>query len=121
MIRHPRHYDFQEDRLTPAQMKEFIAKNGWKTVVGFQTRNPMHRSHYELTLYALKMAGPDAKLILNPSVGITQPCDVDYHARVRCYKALMNYYPQGTAKLCLLNLCMRMAGPREALQHAIIR
>jgi len=81
----------------------------------------MHRSHYELTLYALKQAGEDAHLLLNPTFGITQACDVDYHARVRCYKALTKYYPQGKAKLVLLNLAMRMAGPREALQHAIIR
>lgn len=121
VITAPRHYDFLDIRRTPAETKELIQKNGWQTVLGFQTRNPMHRSHYELTLYALKQLGADAHLLLNPVVGVTQPVDVDYHSRVRCYKALMKYYPEGKATLSLLNLSMRMAGPREALQHALIR
>lgn len=116
------HFDFVEDRLTPDDTKIFFRQNKWKTVVGFQTRNPMHRSHLELTKYALnKTNDPDAKLLLQPIVGVTQKCDVDYHTRVRCYKRIIKKYPEDTAKLCLLPLSMRMAGPREALWHALIR
>lgn len=117
----PRHYDFKELRRTPAETKAFFEKNGWNIVVGFQTRNPMHRSHYELTRYTLKQIGSDAKLLLNPTVGITQACDVDYHARVRCYKEIMKYYDENQALLSILPLSMRMAGPKEAVMHAIIR
>jgi sulfate adenylyltransferase len=115
------HYDFEEYRLTPKQVKEFYQKNNWKTIVGFQTRNPMHRSHYELTRHALKVAGKDAKLLLNPVVGETQSCDVDYYIRVRCYIKLLNHYSENSVKLSLLPLAMHMAGPREALLHALIR
>lgn len=117
----PRHYDFRELRRTPEETKAYFKENGWNIVVGFQTRNPMHRSHYELTKYALKQVGDGAKLFLNPTVGITQVCDVDYHARVRCYKEIMKYYDNNQAILSLLPLSMRMAGPREAVMHAIIR
>jgi sulfate adenylyltransferase len=121
-IRDVVHYDFVENRLSAEQSRALIAKNGWKVVVGFQTRNPMHRSHFELTKFALKEAGEDAKLLLTPVVGITQQCDVNYHVRVRCYQKLMPYYKEcGGAELVLLPLSMRMAGPREALWHAQIR
>jgi sulfate adenylyltransferase len=117
----PRHYDFVDDRLTANQTKQIIKENNWKTIVGFQTRNPMHRCHYELTKYALQQTGdPDAALLLSPTVGITQDCDIDYHVRVKCYKKILKYY-QNPVKLCLLPLSMRMAGPREAILHAIIR
>lgn len=115
------HYDFEEYRLTPKQAKDFYKENNWKTIVGFQTRNPMHRSHFELTKYAMKVAGNDSKLLLNPVVGETQSCDVDYYIRVRCYIKLLNHYPQNSVKLSLLPLAMHMAGPREALMHALIR
>lgn len=115
------HFDFTEHRLTPKETKEYFRTNGWTTVVGFQTRNPMHRSHYELTKYALNKAGSDAKLLLHPVVGVTQACDVNYHTRVKCYKKLLNYYEPNTAMLSLLPISMRMAGPREALWHALIR
>jgi len=117
----PPRYDFQEFRRTPAEVKEEINKRGWKKVIGFQTRNPMHRSHYELTKYALSQAGEDAKLLLHPVVGITQDCDINYHLRVKCYKELMSYYDEDQAMLSLLPLTMRMAGPREAVMHAQIR
>jgi len=120
-INDPQHFDFINDRYTPEQMKIFFKNNNWNTIVGFQTRNPMHRSHYELTKYALTQAGTDAKLLIQPIVGITQDCDINYPTRVRCYKKLINYYPKNTTKLCLLPLSMRMAGPREALWHALIR
>jgi len=116
------HYDFKELRLTPAQTKEYFKNNGWNIVIGFQTRNPMHRTHFELTKYALKsLNNPNAKLLVHPVVGITQDCDIDYYTRVKCYKKLMKYYDENTAKLSLLPLSMRMAGPREAVMHAIIR
>lgn len=116
------HYDFVDLRKTPAQTRKLFKERGWKTVVGFQTRNPMHRSHFELTKYGLDNCGEkDAKLFLNPVVGITQECDIDYHTRVACYRHLMKHYPENTAELCLLPLSMRMAGPREAVWHACIR
>jgi sulfate adenylyltransferase len=116
------HYDYKDLRMSPGQSKKFFSDNNWKTVVGFQTRNPMHRSHYELTKYALQETGDiNAKLFLHPVVGLTQSCDVDYHTRVKCYKELLKHYEPGTVKLSLLPLSMRMAGPREAVWHAIIR
>ena len=116
------HFDFEELRLTPSQTKEFFKENGWDTVVGFQTRNPMHKSHYFLSKYALEQTGiEDAKVLIHPVVGVTQSCDIDYHTRVRCYKEIMKKYKPNTAKLSLLPLSMRMAGPREAVWHALIR
>ena len=113
------HFDFLENRMTPEETKLYFKNNNWKNIVGFQTRNPMHRSHYELTKYAMDRG--DAKLFLNPVVGITQDCDINYTTRVKCYKKLMSYYPENSAILCLLPLSMRMAGPREAVWHALIR
>ena len=115
------HYDFMEYRMSAEKCRAMIA--GFPKAVpcvGFQTRNPMHRSHFELTKYALEKCGEDARLILMPVVGITQSCDVDYQVRTRCYKKLMPYY-EGKAELVLIPLSMRMAGPREAVLHAIIR
>ena len=120
-IRLPLHYDFMDLRYTPEQTKEYFKQKGWNTVIGFQTRNPLHRSHYELTRFALKEVGEEAKLLLHPSVGVTQDCDIDYHTRVRCYKKLIDKYPEDTVLLSLLPLSMRMAGPREAVWHALIR
>ena len=116
----PPRYDFIENRMRPEQTKQYIKDNNWEKVVAFQTRNPMHRSHYELTKYALECAGDGAKLLLHPVVGITQDSDVNYHLRVKCYKKLMKYY-NNNAFLSLLPLSMRMAGPREAVWHAQIR
>lgn len=125
-----RHYDFMEYRMSAEKCRAMIAgfreSEGLTSFVGFQTRNPMHRSHFELTKYALKKcegsegSGEKARLILMPVVGITQSCDVDYQVRTRCYKKLMPYY-EGKAELVLIPLSMRMAGPREAVLHAIIR
>jgi sulfate adenylyltransferase len=117
----PRHHDFKDIRLTPEQTKQYFKDCGWNVIVGFQTRNPMHRSHYELTKYALKQVGEGAKLLLHPTVGITQNCDIEYHTRVRCYKEMIKYYDPNTVLLSLLPLSMRMAGPREAVMHAVIR
>lgn len=115
----PSEYTFKEDRLTPKQLRDYFTHMGWSRVVGFQTRNPMHRAHYELTIRAAAQA--NAALLLNPVVGLTKPGDLDYFTRVRCYKKLLKYYPENSVKLCLLPLAMRMAGPREALWHALIR
>ena len=92
---------------------------GWRRIVAFQTRNPMHRAHQELTLRAAKSV--EANLLIHPVVGMTKPGDVDHYTRVRCYQALLSHYPHETVKLALLPLAMRMGGPREAIWHAIIR
>ena len=113
------HFDFTHLRHTPAQLKHYFSIQAWKCVVGFQTRNPMHRAHFELTLQAQKQT--KGHLLIHPVVGSTKPGDVDYITRVRCYEKLISYYPKGRARLSLLPLAMRMAGPREALWHAIIR
>jgi sulfate adenylyltransferase len=115
----PSHYDFKNLRLTPAEQRAEFARLGWRKVVAFQTRNPMHRAHVELTFRAAKQV--EANLLIQPSVGMTKPGDVDYFTRVRCYQLLLSKYPAGTAKLGLLPLAMRMGGPREAIWHALIR
>ena len=118
-IHAPSSYDFPILRNTPAELRTEFLRLGWRKIVGFQTRNPMHRAHQELTLRAAKQVG--ANLLIHPSVGLTKPGDVEYYVRVRCYEALLDTYPKGVAKLSLLPLAMRMAGPREAVWHAIIR
>ena len=115
----PVHHDFRSLRLTPAELRAEFARDGWTRVVGFQTRNPMHRAHQELTLRAARDV--NANLLIHPSVGMTKPGDVDHYTRVRCYQQLLPTYPANTARLALLPLAMRMAGPREAVWHAIIR
>jgi sulfate adenylyltransferase len=118
-VRSPVHHDFRHLRSTPAALRRAFAVRGWRRVVAFQTRNPMHRAHQELTLRAATEV--NAGLLVHPVVGSTRPGDVDHYTRVRCYQAIMPSYPAGTAVLSLLPLAMRMAGPREALWHAIIR
>lgn len=118
-VARPLHYDFVDRRLTPAQLRERFEQRGWDRIVAFQTRNPMHRAHQELTLRAARDAG--AALLIHPVVGMTKPGDVDHYTRVRCYEALLDTYPGHLAELSLLPLAMRMGGPREALWHAIIR
>src|SRR5438094_1696223 len=115
----PSHYDFKGLRLTPAELRAEFARLGWRRVVAFQTRNPMHRAHQELTFRAAKQV--EANLLIHPSVGMTKPGDVDYYIRVRCYQLLLSKYPPGTVKLAMLPLAMRMGGPREAIWHGIIR
>jgi sulfate adenylyltransferase len=118
-VERPHHYDFRTLRLTPAELRAEFNRLGWRKIVAFQTRNPMHRAHQELTLRAAKQVG--ANLLINPSVGMTKPGDVEYYVRVRCYQELLPKYPKDTVRLALLPLAMRMGGPREALWHAIIR
>jgi sulfate adenylyltransferase len=115
----PSHYDFRALRLTPAELRGEFARLGWRRAVAFQTRNPMHRAHVELTFRAAKQV--EANLLIHPSVGMTKPGDVDYFTRVRCYQLLLAKFPKGTVKLSLLPLAMRMGGPREAIWHALIR
>ncbi|HYN22307.1 MAG TPA: bifunctional sulfate adenylyltransferase/adenylylsulfate kinase [Thermoanaerobaculia bacterium] len=115
----PAHYDFRALRHTPAELRAEFSREGWRRIVAFQTRNPMHRAHCELALRAAKQE--QANLLIHPTVGMTKPGDLDHYTRVRCYQAVLNRFPQHTAALSLLPLAMRMGGPREALLHAIIR
>ncbi|MFP6827547.1 MAG: bifunctional sulfate adenylyltransferase/adenylylsulfate kinase [Gammaproteobacteria bacterium] len=115
----PHHYDFRHLRDSPAQVRAQFEKLGWRKVVAFQTRNPMHRAHQELTFRAAKEI--QANLLIQPVVGMMNPGDVDHFTRVRCYEKLMDHYPDKTTTLSLLPLAMRMGGPREALWHALIR
>lgn len=116
----PSRYDFQDLRLTPAQTRSRLEALGKSNVVAFQTRNPMHRVHEEMTRRAA--AEVNGVLLLHPSVGMTKPGDVDHYTRVRTYNTLVKrYYQNGGAVLSLLPLAMRMGGPREALWHAVIR
>ena len=115
----PAHYDFRSLRLTPSELRAEFSRLGWRRVVAFQTRNPMHRAHQELSFRAAKQV--EANLLIHPSVGMTKPGDVDYFTRVRCYQLLLSKYPQGTVKLAMLPLAMRMGGPREAIWHGLIR
>jgi sulfate adenylyltransferase len=118
-IQQPVHYDFKGRRDTPNELRAFFGKMGWTRIVAFQTRNPLHRAHQELTFRAAREA--QANLLIHPVVGMTKPGDVDHFTRVRCYEAVLDKYPSSTTHLSLLNLAMRMGGPREALWHAIIR
>lgn len=113
------HYDYVALRYTPAELRSHFHKLGWTRVVAFQTRNPMHRAHRELTVRAARSR--QANVLIHPVVGLTKPGDIDHFTRVRVYQALMPRYPNGMAVLGLLGLAMRMGGPREAIWHAIIR
>jgi sulfate adenylyltransferase len=116
----PKHYDFPELRRTPVQVRSILEELAYPNVVAFQTRNPMHRVHEELTKRAAEQTG--GALLLHPVVGLTKTGDVDHYTRVRTYKALVQkYYDPKRTVLSLLPLAMRLAGPREAVWHAIIR
>jgi sulfate adenylyltransferase len=115
----PTYYDFKLLRDTPSELRGRFRKLGWRRIVAFQTRNPLHRAHQELTFRAAKEA--DANLLIHPVVGMTKPGDIDHFTRVRCYQHVLEQYPEQTTQLSLLNLAMRMAGPREAIWHALIR
>jgi len=118
-IQQPVHYDFRGRRDTPNELRAYFRKLGWRRIVAFQTRNPLHRAHQELTFRAAKEA--QANLLIHPIVGMTKPGDVDHFTRVRCYEAVLDKYPASTTTKSLLNLAMRMAGPREAVWHGLIR
>ena len=118
-IEAPVHYDFKGHRYTPNELRAMFRKLGWNRVVAFQTRNPLHRAHQELTFRAAREV--QANLLLHPTVGMTKPGDVDHFTRVRCYEAVLDKYPAATTAMSLLNVAMRMGGPREALWHGLIR
>ena len=118
-IQQPVHYDFKGRRDTPNELRALFRKLGWRKVVAFQTRNPLHRAHQGLTFRAAREA--QANLLIHPVVGMTKPGDVDHFTRVRCYEAVLDQYPSATTTMSLLNLAMRMAGPREAVWHGLIR
>ncbi len=115
----PTHYDFKLLRDSPSELRGRFRKLGWRKVVAFQTRNPMHRAHQEITFRAATMH--EANLLIHPVIGMTKPGDVDHYTRVRCYERILDRYPEQTTALSLLNLAMRMGGPREAIWHALIR
>ncbi len=114
----PLHFDFKQLRLTPPEANAVYKKLGWKRVVGFITRNPLHRAQYEMTIKAMRQA--KANLLLLPVTGMAKPDDFDHYVRVKCYRAVANHYPPDSWLLNLLPLAMRMAGPREALLHMIL-
>jgi len=114
----PFHFDFKQLRMSPAEVRNIYKKLGWQRVVGFQTENPLHRPQFEMTVRAMRQA--KANLLVLPIAGMTKPGDFDYYTRVRCYRKVTCHYPPDSFLLTLLPLAMRMAGPREALLHAII-
>lgn len=116
----PLHYDFADLRITPAEIRRRLERMGYANVVAFQTRNPMHRAHEWITKRAADAV--QGALLIHPVVGLTKPGDVDHYTRVQCYKALVGrYYDSNRTLLSLLPLAMRLAGPREAVWHGIIR
>ena len=116
----PRRYSFRELYRTPVETRAALESMGYRNVVAFQTRNPMHRAHESLTKRAMDIVG--GALLLHPVVGMTKPGDIDHYTRVRCYKALVEgYFDPKRSFLSLLPLAMRMARPREAVWHGIIR
>ncbi|KAB5596031.1 Sulfate adenylyltransferase [Ceratobasidium theobromae] len=118
-VQPPTHFDYVALRYTPTELRTHFKKLAWRKVVAFQTRNPMHRAHRELTVRAARQR--QANVLIHPVVGLTKPGDVDHYTRVRVYEAIMPKYPNGMATLALLPLAMRMGGPREAVWHSIIR
>ncbi len=117
-VKLPPRYDFCALRHTPQQMREIFLQRGWERIIAFQTRNPMHRAHHALTLRAMRQF--EANLLIHPSDGAVAD-NIQHYARVRCYQSILHHYPELTTQLSLLPLAMRMAGPREALWHGIIR
>ena len=118
-ISHIRYIDYVKYRHTPEQLRAEFKRRGWKKITAFQTRNPVHSAHIDLTKKA--MQEHDTNLLLHPVTGITKQGDIDYHTRVRCYQHALKHYPKKSVMLSLLPLAMRMGGPREAIMHAIIR
>ena len=119
LVKLPIYYDFIELRHTPATLKAYFSAHNYQKVIAFQTRNPMHRAHFELTQRAAKAF--NGHILIHPVVGVTKPGDLEYVTRVRCYQKILPYYSKQQASLSLLPLAMRMAGPKEALWHALIR
>lgn len=122
-LAYPKHYDYTEIRKTPLELREEFQSKGWsdQKIVAFQTRNPMHRAHRELTVRAANDLGENSHILIHPVVGMTKPGDIDHHTRVKVYQQILKKYPPGLATVSLLPLAMRMGGDREALWHALIR
>ncbi|MAV64697.1 MAG: adenylyltransferase [Candidatus Marinimicrobia bacterium] len=118
-INNPIHHDFQKLRLSPNEVKKEIAKLKYSQTIAFQTRNPIHRAHQELMIRSMDEL--NANILIHPVVGMTKPGDFNHYTRVNCYKKILPYFPKKSTLLSLIPLAMRMAGPREALWHAIIR
>ncbi|MBC8432210.1 MAG: bifunctional sulfate adenylyltransferase/adenylylsulfate kinase [Desulfobacterales bacterium] len=114
----PLHFDFKQLRMSPREVRSIYHKLGWQRVVGFQTRNPIQRLQFEMTIRAMRQA--KTNLLLLPITGMTKPGDFDHYTRVRCYRAVTRHYPPDSFVLNLLPLSMRLAGPRDALLHMII-
>jgi sulfate adenylyltransferase len=114
----PLRFDFKQLRLTPLEVRTACEKFGWRRMVGFQSRNFLNRAQFEMTLRAMREAR--ANLLLQPVVGPTKPDDIDYYTRVRCFQEVIRRYPPNMMFIGLLPLALRMAGPREALWHALI-
>ncbi len=117
-IQAPVHYDFENLWDTPEELRALFRKMGWRRVVAFQTSKPMHRLQRDIILQTAKDIG--GHILLHPTVGMTKPGDLHYYARVHCYQAIRRHFPHNLAMLSLLPLAMRMAGPREAIWHAIV-
>ena len=118
-IQGPVHYDFKILRHTPNQLRQQFSKLGWKRIVAFNTSKPLHRVQQEFAINASKKVG--ANLLLHPVVGFTNHGDLDYFTRIKCYNAVLKNYPKASTKMSLINLATRMAGPREAVWHGLIR
>ena len=118
-IQLPTHFDFETIRDTPEELRHLFSRHGWRKVVAFGSTKPMHRVHRDISLSAAKEVG--AHVLIHPIVGLGRPGDLEYHARVQCYQAILKYYPKHIAMLSLLPMAMRMAGPREAIHNAIVR
>ena len=118
-IQSNKYFDFTHLRKSPQEVRDLFRSKRWEDVIAFQTRNPMHRAHFELTRLAMEQH--NAKLLIHPVIGISKPGDIDHFTRVKCYQHIIKHYPENSVELSLINLAMRMAGPKEALWHAIIR
>ena len=115
----PNLYGFQNNQHTPEELISIFSEKGWNKVIAFQTRNPLHRAHVEMTIRAARDL--NAKLLIHPVVGMTKPDDIDHYTRIRCYQHVIKRYPADLVMMSLLPLAMRMGGPREAVWHALIR
>lgn len=122
-LSYPKHYDYSDFRKNPTVLRSEFHNNGWAdhNIVAFQTRNPMHRAHRELTIRAAQDLGENGHILIHPVVGLTKPGDIDHHTRVKVYKTILTKFPENLATLSLLPLAMRMGGDKEALWHALIR
>jgi len=118
-LQHPVHFDYKMLRLNPVDSRAFFQRMGWRRIMAFDTYKPLHNAHKEMALLAARQN--KVNIFMHPIVGLTHPGDIDHYARVRCFEAIIKTFPADSVILGLLPLAMRMAGPKEALWHAIIR